>query len=337
MSSFLLIKLKSEVWITKYYRNSWIDRPWSGHVTNVCALGCGGTCYSWWQEWLMGHGPDLYGQPSTLDLKTQNLERGAESALGVRKGYSQGALICFLCLPCSSETSAILMTEQTLSPGTHQIPILVTDSHNRACELPQTVLLDACFCDERHVCVHSSTTGIYNGDPTWVTEDTYGTGTDDGVGQSNVRLGPAGIGMIILGLLLLLCKYWKQSLYRHVGTAKFIGHFSLVSAAILGLTRACTCLIMITTKTRVSDLPKYWKHMQIIKYNVQAYKINPITETSWKYFKAERQEQVTQKTEVMEIFTQVDLSWAPKVEEFLRTVMHVSKSKRQSRTKKHPK
>lgn len=128
-------------------------------------------------------------------------------ALGVRKGYSQGVLTCLPCLPCSSETSAILMTEQTLSPGLHQIPILVTDSHNRACELPQTVLLDACFCDDHQVCLHSSTTGIYSGDTIWVTDDTYGT--DDGVGQSNVRLGPAGIGMIILGLLLLLCKCYK--------------------------------------------------------------------------------------------------------------------------------
>ncbi|XP_028630711.1 desmoglein-4 [Grammomys surdaster] len=99
-------------------------------------------------------------------------------------------------------TTAILMTEQTLSPGPYQIPILVTDSYNRACELPQTVLLDVCFCDDHRVCLHSSTTGIYSGDTTWVTDD--GTVTDDGVRQSNVGLGPAGIGMIILGLLLLL-------------------------------------------------------------------------------------------------------------------------------------
>ncbi|NP_955784.1 desmoglein-4 precursor [Rattus norvegicus] len=99
-------------------------------------------------------------------------------------------------------TSAILMTEQTLSPGPYQIPILVKDSHNRACELPQTVLLDACLCDDYHVCLHSSTTGIYTGDTIWVTDD-MGTVTDDGLRQSNVGLGPAGIGMIILGLLLL--------------------------------------------------------------------------------------------------------------------------------------
>jgi desmoglein 4 len=114
------------------------------------------------------------------------------------------------------------MTEQTLSPGPYQIPILVKDSHNRACELPQTVLLDACFCDDHHVCLHSSTTGIYTGDITWVTDDMYGTVTDDGVRQSNVGLGPAGIGMIILGLLLLLCKYCIESLLRHIRIAKYI-------------------------------------------------------------------------------------------------------------------
>nr|XP_021515477.1 desmoglein-4 [Meriones unguiculatus] len=103
-----------------------------------------------------------------------------------------------------NDTAAILMTEQTLSPGLYQIPILVKDSHNRACELPQVVQLDACFCDDRHMCLHSSTTGIYSGETMWVTEDMYGTVSDDGPEQSNVRLGPAGIGMIVMGLLLLL-------------------------------------------------------------------------------------------------------------------------------------
>jgi desmoglein 4 len=70
--------------------------------------------------------------------------------------------------------------------------------------------------------LHSSTTGIYTGDITWVTDDMYGTVTDDGVRQSNVGLGPAGIGMIILGLLLLLCKYCIESLLRHIRIAKYI-------------------------------------------------------------------------------------------------------------------
>ncbi|XP_069887006.1 desmoglein-4 [Dipodomys merriami] len=99
-------------------------------------------------------------------------------------------------------TSAILTAQQPLSPGTYQIPILVKDSYNRACELPQIVQLIACVCDN-NVCLHSSTTGIYTGDVSGAT-DIYGSTTDDGVGESNVRLGPSGIGMIVLGLLLLL-------------------------------------------------------------------------------------------------------------------------------------
>uniref|UniRef100_A0A8C5LA65 Desmoglein 4 n=1 Tax=Jaculus jaculus TaxID=51337 RepID=A0A8C5LA65_JACJA len=103
-----------------------------------------------------------------------------------------------------NQTAALLMTEQVLSPGLQQIPIIVKDSHNRACELPQIVLLDACLCDDNRMCLHSTTTGIYTGDISSVTHDVYGTVTDDPVRQSNVRLGPAAIGMIVLGLLLLL-------------------------------------------------------------------------------------------------------------------------------------
>ncbi|KAM4841404.1 desmoglein-4 [Thomomys bottae] len=102
-----------------------------------------------------------------------------------------------------NETFAILMAQQPLSPGMYQIPVLVKDSYNRACELPQMVQLIACVCDN-NVCLHSSTTGIYTGDVNEVTDDIFGSTTDDGVGESNVRLGPSGIGMIVLGLLLLL-------------------------------------------------------------------------------------------------------------------------------------
>lgn len=43
------------------------------------------------------------------------------------------------------------------------------------------------------------------------------------------------------------------------------------------------------------------------------------------------------KEEIVKNFTEVDLSWALKVEDFLRTVLHGSQSKRQLRTKKQPK
>ncbi|XP_008580284.1 PREDICTED: desmoglein-4 [Galeopterus variegatus] len=98
-------------------------------------------------------------------------------------------------------TSAILMTEQPLSPGLYEVPIIVKDSYNRACELPQMVQLVACDCDNDQVCLQSSTTGIYTGD---VTNVVYGPVTEDEIVASNVGLGPAGIGLIILGLLLLL-------------------------------------------------------------------------------------------------------------------------------------
>ncbi|XP_057555465.1 desmoglein-4 [Hippopotamus amphibius kiboko] len=98
-------------------------------------------------------------------------------------------------------TSAILTTEQTLYPLCYEIPILVKDSFNRACELPQMVELKACDCDTSYTCLFSGTTGISTGDGSSVTSVSV---TDDQTGASHVGLGPTGIGMIALGLLLLL-------------------------------------------------------------------------------------------------------------------------------------
>ncbi|XP_007951640.1 desmoglein-4, partial [Orycteropus afer afer] len=104
----------------------------------------------------------------------------------------------------TNATSAILTAVQPLYTGRYQIPILVKDSYNRACELPQIVQIDACDCDSNHMCLYSSTTNIYTGDISSVTSDVDGLVTDDRIGESNVGLGPSGIGMIILGLLMLL-------------------------------------------------------------------------------------------------------------------------------------
>ncbi|EHB15921.1 Desmoglein-4, partial [Heterocephalus glaber] len=103
-----------------------------------------------------------------------------------------------------NDTAAILMTEQILSEQLYQVPILVKDSYNRQCELAQIVQLNACDCDSNHVCWQWSTTGIYNGDVSSVTADMNGFATDHGVEDSNVGLGPGGISMIVLGLLLVL-------------------------------------------------------------------------------------------------------------------------------------
>nr|XP_001102180.3 desmoglein-4 [Macaca mulatta] len=101
----------------------------------------------------------------------------------------------------TNATSAILTARQVLSPGFYEIPILVKDSYNRACELAQMVQLYACDCDDNHMCLDSGATGIYTED---ITGDTYGPVTEDQAGVSNVGLGPAGIGMMVLGILLLL-------------------------------------------------------------------------------------------------------------------------------------
>ncbi|XP_072462711.1 desmoglein-4 [Notamacropus eugenii] len=103
-------------------------------------------------------------------------------------------------------TSAILTAMQQLSPGLYQVPILVKDTYDRTCELPQIITLEACECDDKHMCSYYSTTGIYPGGSsiTIVTGNNYGTVAGDRIGDGNVGLGPAGMGLIILGVLLLL-------------------------------------------------------------------------------------------------------------------------------------
>ncbi|XP_006835190.1 PREDICTED: desmoglein-4 [Chrysochloris asiatica] len=98
-----------------------------------------------------------------------------------------------------NSTSAILTARQPLFPDFYHIPILVKDNFNRECELPQIMTLYACDCDSS-ICLYSSTTNIYSGD----SSATSGFGVEDQSGESNVGLGSAAIGMIILGLLLLL-------------------------------------------------------------------------------------------------------------------------------------
>lgn len=136
---------------------------------------------------------------------------GPGLVLGIRKHYSKEFQFIFFFLSFFSATSAILTAEQLLYATVYQIPIIVKDSFNRACELPQIVQLEACDCDYNHICLYSSTTGINTGDGSSVTSDIDGTITEDQIEGSNVGLGPTGIGMIALGLLLLLCKYWIES------------------------------------------------------------------------------------------------------------------------------
>ncbi|XP_021541756.1 desmoglein-3 isoform X2 [Neomonachus schauinslandi] len=83
-------------------------------------------------------------------------------------------------------TSALLNALQPLSLGTHSIAFTVTDSQDRQCETPESLTLEVCQCDNRDTCRTPSDNDRIDGK------------------RSSVRLGPAAIGLLLLGLLLLL-------------------------------------------------------------------------------------------------------------------------------------
>ncbi|XP_011360274.1 desmoglein-3 [Pteropus vampyrus] len=81
-------------------------------------------------------------------------------------------------------TSALLTAQQQVSPGEYKVSLILKDSEERLCETPESLTLKVCQCDYRDTCIPTN--------PDRFTE------------QSSVRLGPAAIGLILLGLLLLL-------------------------------------------------------------------------------------------------------------------------------------
>lgn len=138
---------------------------------------------------------------------------GSSPKSGWRSRNCHQHVTWFLFSPLSSlaATSALLVAEQPLSAGAYQIAILVKDSLQRACELPQTVRIEACDCDVSPTCLHTGTPGISTGEGSSVTSVTgviQGLVPGERIEGSNVGLGPAAIGMMALGLLLLLCKSW---------------------------------------------------------------------------------------------------------------------------------
>ncbi|XP_057359966.1 desmoglein-3 isoform X2 [Manis pentadactyla] len=87
-------------------------------------------------------------------------------------------------------TSALLSTQQQpIPPGTYRVSLAVTDPQDRRCETPESLALEVCQCDSRDAC------------------ETYDPSTDPDVlhgERSWAKLGPAAIGLLLLGLLLLL-------------------------------------------------------------------------------------------------------------------------------------
>lgn len=85
-----------------------------------------------------------------------------------------------------TDTAAILRAKEPLWPGLYEVKVLVKDEQGKACPEPQTVKIRVCTCEDGVIC---------------------GKKGGGGKPTKSSELGPAGIGLLILGLLLLLRKY----------------------------------------------------------------------------------------------------------------------------------
>ncbi|XP_036599714.1 desmoglein-3 [Trichosurus vulpecula] len=90
-------------------------------------------------------------------------------------------------------TSANLRAQKALSSETYPLSLIVTDRQGISCEIPETLQLQTCDCDENQMCLNRVPF------PSVKPDD-----TSRQTGTGSVSLGPAGIGLIILGLLMLL-------------------------------------------------------------------------------------------------------------------------------------
>lgn len=83
-------------------------------------------------------------------------------------------------------TSALLRSQQQVPPGVHRVSLIISDREDRQCETPESLTLEVCQCNNRDVCTAPVPGPRYEDEePSW-------------------RLGPAAIGLIFLGLLMLL-------------------------------------------------------------------------------------------------------------------------------------
>ncbi|XP_061833745.2 desmoglein-2.1-like [Nerophis lumbriciformis] len=82
-----------------------------------------------------------------------------------------------------NDTTAILRTQEALWPGLHEVVLLVKDMQGEASQQPQKVTVQVCTCEDRAIC-----------------------GRRGAHGQPGKRaeLGPAAIGLLLLGPLLFL-------------------------------------------------------------------------------------------------------------------------------------
>ncbi|XP_041516509.1 desmoglein-3 isoform X1 [Microtus oregoni] len=86
-----------------------------------------------------------------------------------------------------NDTSALLRAQQQVSPGVYSVPVVVKDNEGGQCDTPEILTLTVCQCDDRNMCraPNPSREPMRHRESSW-------------------RLGPAAIGLILLGLLMLL-------------------------------------------------------------------------------------------------------------------------------------
>lgn len=87
-----------------------------------------------------------------------------------------------------ADTAAILRAKEPMWPGIYEVEFLVKDMQGHSCPKPQKVDIRICNCK----------------DATRNAEEPCG---EQGTIKKDSELGPAGIGLLLLGLLLILCKY----------------------------------------------------------------------------------------------------------------------------------
>ncbi|XP_042603389.1 desmoglein-2.1 [Cyprinus carpio] len=84
-----------------------------------------------------------------------------------------------------NDTTAIFRTNEKLWPGEYELTVDVKDQQGLSCPEPQKIQVDVCTCTNQGACARAGPSGI--------------SGAFKGS-----RLGPAGIGLLFLGLLSLL-------------------------------------------------------------------------------------------------------------------------------------
>lgn len=110
-----------------------------------------------------------------------NLESPTQNNLSfpvMLKFYTFHMLVSLL-----ADTAAILRAQENFWPGVYEVEFLVKDEQGLACPEPQKVKVQVCTCEDGVLCGKRGASGRTS---------------------KGAELGPAGIGLLFLGLLLLL-------------------------------------------------------------------------------------------------------------------------------------